>query len=840
MDLLAAWLFRWRYLIWAVVLAGSAMLLVQGRPVEFDQSVEGFFSPDHPALLDYQRAKRTFGSDDIVFVAYEDEQLWTPYGMGRVHALAKSVREHVAGVARVDALDQMPLPWRIDAAAETLAAESIVRQPLALARLLGGLVTVGAAVRGSADRPEAIAELRRRVCASPLFRNLLVDAEGRLTVLIVRLGASGETDFKRSVGELRRHADEFARAHGLGRAAVVGPPVLLADGFSRLEKDNQTLGYVAMAFMAVTMLCAVRSLWWAVLPLAAGGATWLVTQAVLNGAHLKLTLSAGLIIAQTVVLCMPAASHLAMHFREATRGGIDARTAARQTLVAVAAPIAWCALTAAAGYLALLSSTVRPVYQFGLTMAACNLLAGVATFALAAGAMCPPRVRDWLARWKSTPARPSDGVMSQPPGPSPQPSPRSGEREKSTSPAAEEVPDREVPGREVPGREVPGRGMSWITDWALRRPSSVLVMFALPSLVLAGGVAWLRFESNHIRMYKQSSRVWQDYRYVEQKLGGIGLVELVFPGPKDATEVATAWLHRMREVAARIAAIDRDLVTHVMSLADVLARDRTRAPGAPTATTAVNEDDVIQGKLRVLGSPVFGHVLADFWDRSSGQMRLLVRIRESAEAEQKERAFAAMLSITREKLGETAYLSGLSHLMQQITAAIIVTQFQSTAWSAAIIVVMLVVAMRGVRLAVLALLPTVLAVGFVLGAMGWLGVRIDLSTAFVASVATGLSVDDTFHCLLRWKRELAAGRAPLDALRASYAGTGPGVILSSSAVSLGFLAMVFSEFVPTANFGWLVATATLGSSIGNLMVLPACLAIGGGSVAGSPAQHRTS
>jgi predicted RND superfamily exporter protein len=111
-----------------------------------------------------------------------------------------------------------------------------------------------------------------------------------------------------------------------------------------------------------------------------------------------------------------------------------------------------------------------------------------------------------------------------------------------------------------------------------------------------------------------------------------------------------------------------------------------------------------------------------------------------------------------------------------------------------------------------------------LGTMGWIGIRIDLSTALVASVAIGLSVDDTFHCLLRWKHEVQAGRHAAAALRDSYAGSGPGVVLSSVAVSLGFLALTFSEFVPTANFGWLVAVATLGGSLGNLIVLPACLA----------------
>ena len=40
--------------------------------------------------------------------------------------------------------------------------------------------------------------------------------------------------------------------------------------------------------------------------------------------------------------------------------------------------------------------------------------------------------------------------------------------------------------------------------------------------------------------------------------------------------------------------------------------------------------------------------------------------------------------------------------------------------------------------------------------MGWLRIKLDMATALVASVALGLSVDDTFHCLLQFHR--ACGR----------------------------------------------------------------------------------
>jgi predicted RND superfamily exporter protein len=138
---------------------------------------------------------------------------------------------------------------------------------------------------------------------------------------------------------------------------------------------------------------------------------------------------------------------------------------------------------------------------------------------------------------------------------------------------------------------------------------------------------------------------------------------------------------------------------------------------------------------------------------------------------------------------------------------------------------MLTLAFRGPRLAVLALLPTLLAVGLVLGLMGWVGVKLDLATALVASVALGLSVDDTFHCLLQYRRHRAHHNRFEESLLASYAVTGPGVLLSSFAVAIGFAVLRFSEFLPFSNFGTMVGIATAGSSVGNLVLLPACLAL---------------
>ena len=776
-DRLSRILFRVRYVVWLVVLPLTVASWMLVPPVEFDQTIEGFFPPDHPALLSYEKSKRAFGGDQIIFVAYDDPDLWTEAGMGRVRILADRITEEVPDVERVDAVDQMPVPWLVDDAVG--AAISSRFSLTGLFRMITGRTTVRMLVQSVADDPERHDKMRQRICSHPLFNGLLVDATGGTTALIVRLKASPETNQRAAVLALRRVSDEFAKAQKLERVAVAGPPVLVVDGFISLDRDNQTLGLVAMLLMTVMMLIAVRNPAWALLSLIAGWATWEMTRIFITVFQLKLSLSAGPIIAQTVVLCMPAASHLAVRFFATLHEGLGRHEAAHRTLNIMFTPVAWCAVASASGYLATwVATTVQPVGQLGITMFACNLMAGVLVWSLAAGAMTTQFRR-----------RDPDGTSV----------------EQGTAAVAE--------------------GVGKLTGWVLAHPEITLVLFVVPALFATIGVVWLQFESNYINVHKPHSRVARDYRFIESRMGGIGLVELIFPAP---TAITPGWLDRVSQTSTHLRESNPDLVSGVVSLADLL--------NSPTDASDEERDKIVAMKIETLSQPKYSHFLNNLWERdelwepdgegeATGQVRILVRVQESAQPELKEECFAKLIDITRRELSDKTYITGLSHLMTQITHAVVSTAFYATIWSGVMSLAMLWAALRHLRLALLAFAPTLLAVGLVLGIMGWLGLKIDMSTALVAGVAIGLSVDDAVHCLLRWKQELKAGRPAHEALKVAYAGTGPGVVLSSSAVSLGFLAMLFSEFVPMSSFGWLVAVATAGGSLGNLVVIPAVLAL---------------
>ncbi len=770
-----ALLLRARHVTLGAVALLLLALFLAGKRVSYEQSIRSFFANDDPAIVDYRRASAAFGDDNFVFVAYDDPALLTPRGMDRVEELAHELgAKDIAGVARVESIDAMPLLWKVDDGLIEMdrlpgfargLAHRTMKEAIRNLDLKGSnALSVGGAVR-SADAP-GLAALKERLTHHPLFLGTLIDARAGSTAVVVRFRKTEEHDVKVTVKELRKRADAFAVRHKLGRPAVVGPPVLLADGFTSIDVDGRRLAIVGMLLIGFVTLTATRSLWWALVPLISGWAVWLSTEWFLATFGMKLSLSGGPLVAQIIVLTMPAASHLAIHFRDERRREPDARVAARSTMASVSSPILWCAVTGGIGYGALVTSNVVPIQQFGWIMGLCTLLATILVLVVSPSAMLPP--------------------------------------------FRMELPNR-------PGTASPvGAAMGKITGWVYRHPGRVVIALVALVVPIAWGMGRLTYESNYINAFKPDTRVVRDYQAVESRLGGIGVVELIVPvsGP-----ITPATLARFRSVEKGLVG-GRSRASYVLSLATVLDPDG-RISALPEASAA----RILATKLDLIAASPQAELLAGFVNPSAREARILVRLVEQQPAPAKSAIFAEAVGLGREAFGPESFLTGLSFLMTKTTQGVIKTQWTTFFWSVLGILAMLAIALRGPILAVLAILPTLLAVALVLGLMGWLGIQLDLATALVASVALGLSVDDTFHCLLQFRRQRASGSFE-SSLFGSYSVTGPGVLLSSTAVAVGFLALRLSEFVPFSNFGAMVAIATAGSTVGNILLLPACLTLG--------------
>jgi predicted RND superfamily exporter protein len=130
--------------------------------------------------------------------------------------------------------------------------------------------------------------------------------------------------------------------------------------------------------------------------------------------------------------------------------------------------------------------------------------------------------------------------------------------------------------------------------------------------------------------------------------------------------------------------------------------------------------------------------------------------------------------------------------------------------------------LRNIRLTALVLIPNIWPVVLVLGGMGCLGIPLDSASIMTAAIVLGLAVDDTFHTLGHFLKEVSL-RSPAEAIVTTLERTAPAHILTSVILTAGFAIVSLSELLPVSRLGALSATAIVLALVGDLILIPTLL-----------------
>lgn len=141
----------------------------------------------------------------------------------------------------------------------------------------------------------------------------------------------------------------------------------------------------------------------------------------------------------------------------------------------------------------------------------------------------------------------------------------------------------------------------------------------------------------------------------------------------------------------------------------------------------------------------------------------------------------------------------------------------------ALFVISLVMALlfRSVRLTLISIVPNVLPLLLVAGAMGFLGIELKPSTALIFSVAFGIAVDDTIHFLARYKLFQAEGLSVEVSIARTLSEAGRAVFFTTVVLVGGFSIFMLSDFGGTSSLGGLTALTLALALVSNILLLPA-------------------
>ena len=688
----------------------------------------------------YERAREVFGDTDPVLLSVRFEsEVFAADHLARVATLAQRLRE-LPGVSDVFSLQSAP---NLVAEGEDLEVSSFTDQ--------------------AAARPEAIPQLAQQLAANPIYGNTLVSRDGREAAFALTLRGVDEATFRRNDYPDRMRAVALEVVPG-ATVRVTGAPVIKrATADSLLATLAFTLPAVFVV-IALVLLFAFRDLRLVLAGTLTVGVSLVGTLALLVSLdwklHLLTALTPALVVTQGLCYCIHWLSDFVRY-----HDGRTPTARAQNALKHGALPLLLNAVTAVAGFLALLVTPLPAIHQFALLTAFGVLLSMVAALTL-----LPALVL--VLGCKAARGNPHSALYD--------------------------------------------RVATWLAKNSIQRRK--LIVAVAVTLLAGGGLLATQLQSGteFVRSFPAESQVRQDYEAINSAYGGANVLTVLIE-----THVADALTDpaRIREVDALAAWLrEQPEVGAVYSYADLVKLlNRSLGSGEPEDDEVPDSAAAVKQILLFAGGDQVRQVLDAQYKTTAVVVRVTV---DDA------RALATFANRVEQRLQALpapleANLTGSSLLATRTADQLSSGQWASVALTALLIWAILAVIFTSPRAAAIALLPNLVPVALYYGLLQITGIGLTPTTCLIASIVLGISVDDTIHYMVRFNKEARARGSEVEAVRHALASVLRPITLTMLALCGGFLVFTGADMESQVQFGLLAAFTLFLSWLSDITLTPA-------------------
>jgi predicted RND superfamily exporter protein len=186
-----------------------------------------------------------------------------------------------------------------------------------------------------------------------------------------------------------------------------------------------------------------------------------------------------------------------------------------------------------------------------------------------------------------------------------------------------------------------------------------------------------------------------------------------------------------------------------------------------------------------------------------------------------------ILDYGSENFPEEYELSVAGHANMSLASneLIIGSQINSIIVSFIIVFIIVAFAYKSLIAGIYGVIPLAFSLLINFALMGYTGIKLDIGTAMVASVAIGIGVDYTIHFLDKYHENRMKTDDLHQVTRNTLISTGKAIIFNALSVAAGFLVLLFSNFYPLVYLGLLIAVTMFTSSLASMTILPLILKI---------------
>jgi predicted RND superfamily exporter protein len=772
---IGAWSFDHRWVVFAACLLILGASVVLASRARFDNSFEAYFNKGDPVYADYQEYRDSFGSDEIAYILYEAPG--RPHGafdlevMRKIQSLTKALEEEVPFLNEVTSLANVEFVEGVPDGIEIY--ELLEEFP---------------------ESQEALLEIRDKVLSKPLYVGGLVSADARYAAIIlemdrssvdpleeIRLDPEGGDGLANLYPQASYHPIEEILARPEYEDIVfhhAGDVALNAIYNEIIAGESSRLAGIAFCVIAGLLYFFFRRPIGVIGPLAVVFLSIMVCLAFVALMDWRLDLMFIMLPTLLIAVGVACSVHIIAEFRAFHAELDDRREAVRRTLYLVGTPCLLTSLTTAAGFASMSIAPIKAISHFAIYSA----VGVVAAFALSVTLLF---VFLSFGRQKSG-AKASDEEMLR-----------------------------------AKGGRLFQVALTAIARFDVRFRKSIMAVFALLFIVSALGMARLEVDSNFLDEFSPEEPVRQSIEYVDEIMGGTySFVYLFDAGESDGIKNPEV----LREMARFQAEADThsDLVKKSYSVGDVLMDLNRSFNEGDLAYHVLPETRELVAQYLLLyemsgGEEVEEYVSGDF---SRANLELRLKAVESSE-------LAKLAEVLEAHLAEyppqasSVRLTGIGALWLQLMDYITQSQIRGFLLAFTVIGALLCFVFRSVKIGLIAMVPNLSPVVLTLGVMGWIELPLDYVRLLIATVAIGISVDDTIHHMTRFDLEFRRRGSYREAHFAAMLDVGRALVITSVVLVLGFLVFHFSRLDSTASFGTLLATTVFVALVADFLLMPA-------------------
>ncbi len=620
--------------------------------------------------------------------------------------------------------------------------------------------------------PEGLADseiddLKAELLKHPLYRNVVISEDGKLAGIMVNVADDYNT---------HRARQEVLNDIEALRAGLpwdwhdAGLPILRTRYIQTMNRERTTFLPIATFISIVVLFVMFRQGRALVYPLIAIGTTIIWVAGVMALAGITINIVSYITFNLLLIVGVSDAIHIMVKYYEQLNKGLQLRKALTQVIRRIGVSLFLASFTTATGFFSLITTNIHIVQEFGVLLGVSVMLMFVLTILIIPACL----------------------LLTPPPN-------------------AESIT------RHAAGSRL--RAARKLSQWNESHPKVILMVSAVLFLVAFIGIIRINANAAIMEDLRPGNRVYDDLQFIEQHMGNILPLEIVFDTGQTNGITQPENLRRLQNLQSYVATLPEvgatmSLADHVRLLNEVLG----------TGEQTIPESGALIGDLIALNADESVESLVDF-DYSKG--RISARV-QNINSEQGNHIKTAIQEWATENLppDQEVIVTGATLLALKTNDHLVESLCYSFLLASFVIFVSMMLLFRSFRLAALSIFPNILPLVAVGGVMGFTGIKLRPTTAMTFVIAFGIAVDDTIHILARFRQEFKRNKGHYrPALRDTLLTTGKAIISTTTVLFLGFSVFLFSTFVPQFQFGILAGLILLIALLASITLLPVLITL---------------